>query len=520
MAWLIDSTEDLPPTPPKAGIVLALWAARTHGSRFRRWSVALFNQTLCLSVGVVFAAVWEISRFSVAIGVAATMLFCLVAIRAKWLNDSRVFRLFLLLLGALSYFVITWLGSRPWCGWPGAFAVAGFLMAVLPVGARYAFPMPTAHLLRATNERIIDPSLCRRYPFHSVAILFFLFGVLTLFVLPMAFDSVNSPMILGCFLAFMFLAMYGFVAYVIDDALPYLAPALLVMIVLSGLPQYKMHFPGLKYRGKSDDGTPAALLDIQAAVDDDVARQKDFNEAIARAMANRVALVAGGPAQGSSHGSRARSRPSGTIWRTKTRSCRARTIAPARGIPLPGHLMPLDEIAFNSVPDSTRPDRPKVASAKKPMVVVVASGGGIRAAAWTFLVLSELEARFAAEGIPFPYHVRLITGASGGMLGASYYVRSLRSPDEMAWGDDRREEMSGRLEKLTQDWLTPVVKSMVTNDVPGFFSPFPTPTDRGVALEKAWSKGLDGELDMTFEQLGRARTGRLVPVARFLADDD
>ena len=134
-----------------------------------------------------------------------------------------MFRFFLLLLGALSYFVVTWLGSRPWCGWPGAFGVTVFLMAVLPVGARYAFPAPTARLLRSTNERIIDPSLCRKYPFHSVAVLFFLFGVFTLFVLPMAFDSVSSPMILGCFLAFMFLAMYGFVAYAIDDALPYLA---------------------------------------------------------------------------------------------------------------------------------------------------------------------------------------------------------------------------------------------------------------------------------------------------------
>ena len=142
------------------------------------------------------------------------------------------------------------------------------------------------------------------------------------------------------------------------------------------------------------------------------------------------------------------------------------------------------------------------------MVVVVASGGGIRAAAWTFLVLSELEARFAAQGIPFPYHVRQLPVPPAACSVRPYYVRSLRAPDEMPWGDDRREEMGGRLEKLTQDWLTPVVKSMVTNDVPGFFSPFPTPTDRGVALEKAWSKGLDGELDMTFEQLGeRERAG-------------
>jgi hypothetical protein len=94
------------------------------------------------------------------------------------------------------------------------------------------------------------------------------------------------------------------------------------------------------------------------------------------------------------------------------------------------------------------------------------------------------------------------------MFGASYYVRSLRAPGKMTWGDERRDEMSGRFDKLTQDWLTPIVESMVKNDVPGFFSPFPTPTDRGVALEKAWSKKLDGELDMKFDELAdRERAG-------------
>jgi predicted acylesterase/phospholipase RssA len=507
MAWLIDSTEDLPPTPPKAGIVLALWSARTHGSRLRRLWVAVFNQTLCLSVGVVFAAMWDLSRFSVAIGVSATMLFCLVAVRAKWLNDTRVFRAFLLVLGCLSYFVVTWLGSRPWCGWPGAFAVTVFLLTVIPVGARYAFPTPSARLLRRTNERIIDPSLCRRYPFHSVAILFFFFGVLTLFVLPMASEDVRSPMILGCFLGFMFLALYGFVAYAIDDALPYLAPALIAMVVLSGMPNYKMQFPGLEYRGKSEDGTPAALLDLQEAVDNDVARKKEFDEALARSMtARNVALMAGGAARA------AEPQPNGDVARKweeleqENRILPGKDNRPGMGHPNPGRLLTLPEVAFTSVPDRIGAD--PTPGKKKPMVVVVASGGGIRAAAWTFLVLSELEARFAAEGIPFPYHVRIITGASGGMFGASYYVRSLKAPNEMQWGADRRDEMGDRLEKLTQDWLTPVVQSMVTNDVPAFFSPFPSPTDRGVALEKAWSKGLDRELDMSFEQLGeRERAG-------------
>src|SRR5262249_35447970 len=59
-------------------------------------------------------------------------------------------------------------------------------------------------------------------------------------------------------------------------------------------------------------------------------------------------------------------------------------------------------------------DKPKV-------YVVAASGGGIRAAYWTAGVLNALEQ--AHPG--FFYHVRLITGASGGMVGASHFVSQL-----------------------------------------------------------------------------------------------
>ncbi|HKB01105.1 MAG TPA: patatin-like phospholipase family protein [Gemmataceae bacterium] len=532
MTWLVDAADDHPHGPTRGGLLLALWSARTHGSRLRRLWVAAFNQTLCLSVGVVFAAVWELSHLSVAVGVAGAMLFALVAVRARWLSDGRAFRAFLLVLGCLSYFVVTWLGSRPWCGWPGAFTVAVYLVAVLAVGVRYAFPGPTAHLLRSTNDRIIDPALCRKYPFHGVAVVFFLFGVGTLFVLPMAFSDVRSPMVLGCFLAFMALALYGFVAYVVDDALPYLAPLLLVMVVLSGMPQYKMQFPALDYAARSADGEPA-LLDLEAQVALDASRLDDFGQAVEREMAGPdVAFIAGGAAPGVV----ALSEPSRRLWarvEDENRILPGKDLRPEAVVSNRGPLMPLSEVAFRSVPTDlgtittlvkragrtgweTRPTSP--AARKKPMVIVVASGGGIRAAAWTFLVLSELEARFAEEGIPFPYHVRLITGASGGMFGAAYYVRSLRPPGEMTWGDDRQTEMTGpggRFDKLTQDWLTPIVERMVTNDVPGFLSPFPTPTDRGVALEQAWSRGLDGELDVTFEQLAEREKAGWCPSLAF-----
>ena len=517
MSWLIDSTEAQPAGRPQNGLLLTLWAARTHGSPYRRLWIALFNQTLCVSVGVVFAAVWELSHLVVATCVAAGMVFALVAVRARWLENGRAFRAFLLVLAGITYFVVTWLGSRPWCGWPGAFAVAVYLAAVFPTGVRYAFPRPTVRLLRSTNDRIIDPILCRKYPFHGVAVLFFLFGVGMLFVLPMAMPEARSPLVLGCFLAFMFLALYGFVAYVIDDALPYLAPAILVMVVLSGMPAYKMQFPGLDYAGRPADGVAVPLLDLEAAVAEDVERQKAFDDAVAQSITSKVSLLAGGPAFGDIADPEGESARRWARLEDENRILPGKDLRPVAAQPVAGKLLMLPEVAFASVPTDIGVAKPRTGG-KKPMVVVVASGGGMRAAAWTFLVLAELEARFAEVGIAFPYHIRLMTGASGGMFGSAYYVRSLRPPGEMNWGDERHAEMigpGGRLDKLTQDWLTPLVERMITNDVPGFFSPFPSPTDRGVALEQAWSKGLDGELDMTFEQLAEDERAGWCPSLAF-----
>src|SRR5262249_45461406 len=66
----------------------------------------------------------------------------------------------------------------------------------------------------------------------------------------------------------------------------------------------------------------------------------------------------------------------------------------------------------------------------KPRVVIVCtSGGGIRAAVWTTVVLEGLE-----EKVPgLRDHIRIITGASGGMVGAGLYVADFenRRPAEV-----------------------------------------------------------------------------------------
>ena len=71
--------------------------------------------------------------------------------------------------------------------------------------------------------------------------------------------------------------------------------------------------------------------------------------------------------------------------------------------------------------------------AKPILVVVTASGGALRAAIWTETVLGSLDQTFD----DFHHHVRLITGASGGMLGGARYVSGHAEANGGAWAPGR-----------------------------------------------------------------------------------
>src|SRR5262245_12842404 len=129
---------------------------------------------------------------------------------------------------------------------------------------------------------------------------------------------------------------------------------------------------------------------------------------------------------------------------------------------------------------------------KRPLFVVAADGGGIRAAVWTMTVLRQLE-----NDIPgFPYHLRLITGASGGMLGAGFYVASLADDGSEEWKNaghrERHLDAGGRdlsreclIGWTGRDGLGAVARQLVFGDL---FSPpalFPK-SNRAHALDMAW----------------------------------
>jgi hypothetical protein len=130
--------------------------------------------------------------------------------------------------------------------------------------------------------------------------------------------------------------------------------------------------------------------------------------------------------------------------------------------------------------------------AKRPrpkLVLITVSGGGYRAGFWTTIVLDELNRLGGTQGKlkGFSDSVRMITGASGGMVGAAYFVTTRRM--------GRASAKDQLIEDTHHDSLTPVVKQFVLSDIPRALFPFDhlmtllgvdQMMDRGIVLEEEW----------------------------------
>jgi len=134
----------------------------------------------------------------------------------------------------------------------------------------------------------------------------------------------------------------------------------------------------------------------------------------------------------------------------------------------------------------------------KPIVVVVTtSGGALRAGVWTQAVLRRLDEAFPG----FHRHVRLITGASGGMLGAARYVAlHAEKPDDQV--------MPGAGDH--PDFLGPIAWQIAFRDfLPNALVPFPV-YNRGDKLEDVWLRYAP-ELGRTFGGLAEKERAGEIP---------
>jgi hypothetical protein len=118
----------------------------------------------------------------------------------------------------------------------------------------------------------------------------------------------------------------------------------------------------------------------------------------------------------------------------------------------------------------------KQGAGPKLAILVAAAGGGSRAAYWTATVLGELNRQ-----IPdFNNHLLLVSGVSGGSVGALFYRASTQ-----AMPDDPEKALNIAQGAASGDFLSPLLSSMFTRDLFSGVSGLP---DRAEAVERAWSR--------------------------------
>ncbi len=98
---------------------------------------------------------------------------------------------------------------------------------------------------------------------------------------------------------------------------------------------------------------------------------------------------------------------------------------------------------------------------KPKMVFLCASGGGKRASLWT---LNALQTADSLTGGNLMKNSVLITGASGGLIGASYF-RELKLQQQQQQSDSINPYAAIHREKISTDNLNPLIFSLLANDL-------------------------------------------------------
>ena len=147
------------------------------------------------------------------------------------------------------------------------------------------------------------------------------------------------------------------------------------------------------------------------------------------------------------------------------------------------------------------------------LVIVATSGGAYRSAYWTAMVLDKIAEESGRDGaLPgMAQSIRLLTGASGGMVGAGYFsaladedfdfplrgsveaaidqdVFAFQEPDFQAAGnypDPAVARLTTRF-PVPGDSLSPIAQMLLQKDIPSIIMPWRQSLDRGKVLEWQW----------------------------------
>src|SRR3990170_1490526 len=154
----------------------------------------------------------------------------------------------------------------------------------------------------------------------------------------------------------------------------------------------------------------------------------------------------------------------------------------------------------------------KFPEGKKPkMIFLCASGGGKRAALWTLTALQTADSLSQGKLME---HSILITGASGGLIGASYF-RELKLREHL--GEVTNPYAPAYRAKISTDNLNPLIFSLLANDLFVGFTRFEYAgssylKDRAYTFEQQLNQITDGLMDKPITAYDSVETSAIVPM--------
>ncbi len=151
------------------------------------------------------------------------------------------------------------------------------------------------------------------------------------------------------------------------------------------------------------------------------------------------------------------------------------------------------------------------ASGKPKMIFLCVSGGGQRSALWTMRVLQQADSMLNGKLLD---KTMLITGASGGIVGASYY-RELYLREKSGEVENRMDQ--AYLEKISMDNLNPMIFSLFVNDIFIRFQYFKYNgsayvKDRGYAFENQLNRNTSFVMEKKLSEYKEVEAKSIVPM--------
>jgi hypothetical protein len=145
------------------------------------------------------------------------------------------------------------------------------------------------------------------------------------------------------------------------------------------------------------------------------------------------------------------------------------------------------------------------------MVFLCVSGGGKRAALWALTALQTTDS--LSRGQLFNHSI-LITGASGGLIGASYY-RELKLREKI--GEPIRPYAALHRQKISTDNLNPLIFSLLANDLFVGFTKFEYGKnfyvrDRGYTFEEQLNQITEGLMDKPIQAYDSVEHSAVIPM--------